>query len=57
MSARKPYTELLKETLTKTLGQRYSESSHRDKIVYWIFIAIVTSFISGGWLYGTLVHP
>jgi len=52
MSTRKPYAELVKDTFTKTLGERYNESLKSEKIGYWIFISIVISFILLGWLYG-----
>jgi hypothetical protein len=45
MNDQKPYKQLLKETFTKTLGERYAESSGKDKIIYWAFIAIVYSII------------
>ena len=52
MGTRKPYAELVKDTFTKTLGERYNESLKSEKIGYWIFISIVISFILLGWLYG-----
>ena len=54
MSERKSYEQLFKDTFTKTLGQRYDESSRTDKVAYWVFIGLVFSLIAGGWIYGTL---
>ncbi len=54
MNGSKPYAQLLKDTFTKTLGQRYDDSSSVDKIAYWIFIGLVFSLIAGGWVYGAL---
>jgi hypothetical protein len=54
MSERKEYSQLLKESFTKTLGQRYDESSRKDKFAYWVFAAIIFSLITGGWVYRTL---
>ncbi len=48
--------QMLKDMFTKTLDQRYHESSRIGRIAYWIFIAIVFSLIAGGWLYGILRH-
>lgn len=50
MSARKPYAELVKDTFSKTLGERYNESTKSEKIGYWIFISIVISLILFGLL-------
>jgi len=41
----KSYEKHFKETFTKTLGQRYDESSRADKFTYWVFISIVFSLI------------
>jgi|LauGreDrversion4_2_1035121.scaffolds.fasta_scaffold3744553_1 hypothetical protein len=48
MSERKHYAQLPKETFIKTLGQRYDESSGKDKFAYWVFITIVFSLITAG---------
>lgn len=46
MNDKKPYKQLLKETFTKTFDQRYAESPHKDKVVYWIFICIIFGVIA-----------
>lgn len=44
----KSYEQHFRETFTKTLGQRYDESSRADKFAYWIFISIVCFLIIAG---------
>jgi hypothetical protein len=42
---KKPYEQVFKEAFTKTLGQRYKESTSSDKISYWVFVAAVIALI------------
>lgn len=52
MTEKKTYRQVLRETFTKTLGERYDESPKVGKIVYWIFFAFVIAFICGALLIG-----
>jgi len=56
MSKIKSYEQHFKETFTKTLGQRYEESTRTNKIAYWIFISIVFLIISAGGIYSTILY-
>jgi len=46
MDNKKTYKQLLKETFTKTRDERYAEASTKDKVIYWIVIAIVLFIIA-----------
>lgn len=48
---KKPYSQEVKETLTKTLGQRYKEANSQQKKVYWVFITIVCTIIISMWIF------
>lgn len=41
MQKEKTWQVIVKETFTKTRDERYAESTKGQKIVYWIFMAIV----------------
>jgi hypothetical protein len=40
MKDKKPWRALLKDSFTKTRGQIYEESTKKERIVYWISIAL-----------------
>ncbi|MDQ1925092.1 hypothetical protein [Massilia pseudoviolaceinigra] len=45
MTKRKSQQELLKDAFTKTVDQRYAESSKGEKITYWISLGIACGII------------
>lgn len=45
-SKEKSFDELLKDSLTKTVGQRLDEASKFDKIVHRIMVGIVITIIT-----------
>jgi hypothetical protein len=50
MSNKKSFEERIIETFTKSRDERYAESSKKEKLFYWIFVAIVGSIIAYVWI-------
>jgi len=47
---KKTFHQLFIDSLTKTRGQIYEQSSKRERVIYWLSLAVVFAIIVAIWL-------